>query len=182
MSYTRKTPYERDSLKPYSDAPTSMKTSPLARLRAGQSLSVISSDATSMPNPPMQMKIPCVRAIMGKHKERKFRSVQRTRSCVQWYFGRMYIQQKRRQTGIAHASRSIHDSSVVYWYAFTTKKLPSTSHAARMKSVCTAGNQRGAGNAIGSCGRTLPSVPENHLQPSYEAICPSRSTFQRVES
>ena len=49
----------RDSLNPYSDAPTSMKTSPLARLSAGQSLSVISSDATSIPSPPMQMNMPC---------------------------------------------------------------------------------------------------------------------------
>ena len=70
-----------------------MKTSPFARLSAGQSLSVISSDATSMPSPPTQTTMPA--------------------SCVQWYRGRMYSQQKKRQTGIAHASRSMHESSVV---------------------------------------------------------------------
>ena len=58
----------------------------------------------------------------------------RTRSCVQWYFGRMYSQEKSRQTGMAHASSSMQESRVVYWYALTTRKLPSTSHAARMKS------------------------------------------------
>lgn len=46
----------------------------------------------------------------------------------------MYTQEKKRHTGIAHASSNMQDRRVVYWYAFTTKKLPSTSHAASMKS------------------------------------------------
>ena len=34
----------------------------------------------------------------------------------------------------AHASSNMQDNRSVYWNAFITKKFPSTSHAARMKS------------------------------------------------
>ena len=33
-----------------------------------------------------------------------------------------------------HASSIMQDNRLVYWYAFTTMKFPSTSHAAKIKS------------------------------------------------
>ena len=33
-----------------------------------------------------------------------------------------------------HASSIMQDNKLVYWNAFTTRKFPSTSHAAKMKS------------------------------------------------
>jgi hypothetical protein len=36
--------------------------------------------------------------------------------------------------GRTHASSNIQDRRSVYWYAFTTRKFPSTSHIAKIKS------------------------------------------------
>lgn len=89
---------------------------------------------------------------------------------------------KAKQT---YASRSMQDRRVVYWYAWcnpsviilewhdgritlTTRKFPSTSQAARMKSE-TSSDLENRTRAM-SASHTFPSVSENHLPPSFESV------------
>ena len=72
------------------------------------------------------------------------------RYCDQWNLVRKYTHVKNMQMGIAHlermravsfgqrstyVSRSMAESKLVFWYALTTRKLPSTSAAASIMST-----------------------------------------------
>jgi len=63
---------------------------------------------------------------------------------------------------------NMQDSKLVYWYAFTTMKFASTSHAAKIKSETRLEEaNRNGGRTYISNHREIPSCPilRNHLVP-----------------
>ena len=60
-----------------------------------------------------------------------------------------------------YASSSMQDNKFVYWNAFTTMKLPSTSHAAKMKSEDRSEEANRTDVPL-----TFPAIAEHHLAPA----------------
>ena len=58
------------------------------------------------------------------------------------------------------------DNKLVYSYAFTTRKFPSTSHAARIKSMDRSEEDAGGMDVL----LTFPAITKHHFCPPFEAV------------
>ena len=74
---------------------------------------------------------------------------------------------RREEEKKTHASSNMQDNKSVYWYAFTTRKFPSTSHAANIKSD----DRLEVKKLRTKVPLTFPAITEYQLAPPFEAIC-----------
>jgi hypothetical protein len=126
-----------------------------------------------------------VRIVSGKLNGGATEAKPCTASWLHAYCLRINTQQKNMHDGIAqlswvtfsgktsgnswtHASSSMQDNRSVYWYAFTTRKFPSTSHAARIKSNGRSEDEKAANE--GSHPHFQPSRSINLPHPTKPSV------------